>query len=179
MTDDALVADRQSPVVHRTAWSLQLVLIVVTVVLVLQNTKQALLPARQSPVLWYAELTVIAGVLVLRSGWGRDNRWAVEQRRLGTLANNFYEPRREALLHGGAVAGGVLGGLWWGAATWAVVLFGMRRGVVAHGLLDFEVATVIGALTGGVAGAVVGLAIGHIWEQRHRRKRYARQASHA
>ena len=27
----------------------------------------------------------------------------------------------------------------------------------------------MGALTGGVIGAVLGLAIGHIWETRHRR----------
>jgi hypothetical protein len=163
----------------RTAWFLQAALISVTLVLILQNTKQALLPAQQTRVLWAAELAVLAGVVVLRSGWGRDNRWAEEQRRLGTLANNFYAPRRAALLNGGAVAGGVLGGLWWAAATWAAVLFGMRRGVVARGLMDFEVAALVGTLTGGVMGAVLGLAIGHLWEQRHRRKRVARQMSHA
>lgn len=162
-----------------TDWSLQLVLLAMTVVVVLQNTKQALLPARQTPVLWGAELAVILGVVVLRSGWGRDNRWVAEQRRLGTLANDFYEPRREALLNGGAVTGGVLGGFLWGAATWAAVLFGMRGGVVARGLFDVEVAALIGALTGGIVGAVVGLAIGHVWEQRHRRNRYERQARHA
>ena len=92
----------------------------VTIVLVLQKTKQALLPAKQTPVLWAAELATIAGVLILRSGWGRDNRWAEEQARLGTLANNFYEPRREALVNGGAIAVGVFGALWWATATWSM-----------------------------------------------------------
>jgi hypothetical protein len=163
----------------RTKWSLMLVMITVTSILVLQKTKQALLPATQTRVLWGAELAVLAGVLLLRSGWGRDSGWAEEQRRLGTLANNFYEPRRESLINGCAVAGGVLGGLWWGAATWGAVLFGMRRGVQGRGLLDFEVAAVVGAMTGGVVGASVGLAIGHWWERRHRRRRLERLSAHA
>ena len=163
----------------RTAWWLQLALAFATIVLILQNTKQALLPARQTPMLWGAEIAVLAGVLVLRSGWGRDNKWAQEQRRLGTLANNFYEPRREALLNGGAVLGGSLGGFLWGLATWATVLFGLRRGVVGRGLFDFEVAAVMGAITGGVIGAVAGLAIGHAWEAGHRRKRATRPAADA
>ena len=162
----------------RTVWSYQVVLIAVTVVLVLQNTKHAVLPPQQTPLVWAAELAVMAG-LDLRSGWGRDNDWGEEQRRLGTLANNYYEPRREALVNGGAVAGGVLGGLWWGIATWAVVLFGMRRGVAGHGLFDFEVAAVMGALTGGVIGAVGGLFVGHVWQTRHRRNRYTKQTNHA
>jgi len=163
----------------RTAWWLQLALVIATIVLILQNTKQALLPARQTTIVWCAEIAVLAGVLVLRSGWGRDNRWAEEQRRLGTLANNFYEPRREALLNGGAVFGGTFGGFLWGLATWATVLSGMRRAVVGRGLFDFEAATVMGAITGGVVGAVAGLAIGHVWEANHRRKRAARSTTHA
>jgi len=137
------------------------------------------LPAGETAVVWGAELAVLAGVLVLRSGWARDRHWAAEQGRLGTLANNYYEPRRNALMNGGAIVGGVLGGLWWGVATWSTVLFGMRRGVAAHGLFDFEVATVTGALTGGVVGAVGGLVCGHVWQKRHRRKRYAKHGSHA
>src|SRR5438128_2744657 len=116
----------------RTAWFQQLALISITAILVLQNTKQALLPAKQTLVLWLAELAAITGVVILRSGWLRDARRQDEQRRLGTLANNFYEPRREALLSGFAVGGGVLGALWWAAATWGVVLTGMRRGVVTR-----------------------------------------------
>jgi uncharacterized membrane protein YccC len=162
----------------RTAWFQQLALISITVVLVLQNTKQALLPAKQTPVLWGAELAAIAGVLILRSGWLRDARWRDEQHRLGTLANNFYEPRREALVSGFAVAGGVFGALWWAAATWGVVLTGMRRGVVTRGLLDFEIAALAGAITGSIVGAVIGLVAGQVWETRHRRNRIARQVSH-
>ena len=55
----------------------------------------------------------------------------------------------------------------------------MRRGVPGRGLLDFEVATLIGAITGGVIGAVIGLVVGHYWETRHRRRRLERQTSHA
>jgi hypothetical protein len=156
---------------QRTDWWLIGALLVVTTVLILQNTKHALLPATQTSVLWGAEAAVIGGVLVLRSGWMRDNQWREEQRRLGTLANNFYEPRREGLVWGFAIGGGVLGALWWGLATWGVVLFGMRRGVQGRGLLDFEVATLCGALTGSILGAVAGLAVGDLWERRHRANR--------
>jgi len=162
----------------RTAWFQQLALISITAVLVLQNTKQALLPAKQTPVLWAAELAAIAGVVILRSGWLRDTRWQDKQLRLGTLANNFYEPRREALLNGFAVGGGVLGALWWAAATWGVVLTGMRRGVVTRGLLDFEIAALAGAITGSIVGALIGLVVGQVWETRHRQHRIARQVSH-
>lgn len=160
-------------------YALYVPVVVITIVLALQTTKHALLPPTQTSVLWAAELVTICGVLILRSGWLRDTRWRDAQQQLGTLANNFYEPRREALTNGGAVAGGVLGGLWWATATWSVVLNGVRRGVATRGLLDFEVAAVVGALAGGVTGAVLGLAIGQWWEARHRRNRIARRASHA
>jgi uncharacterized membrane protein YccC len=161
----------------RTAWFQQLALIAITAIVVLQHTKQALLPAKQTPVLWSAEVAAICGVLVLRSGWLRDGRWRDEQLRLGTLANNFYEPRRESLISGFAVAGGVFGALWWAAATWGVVLTGMRRGVATRGLLDFEVAALAGAITGSIVGAAIGLIAGQLWETRHRRNRVMRQAS--
>ena len=133
----------------------------------------------QTPMLWIAELATITGVLILRSGWARDNRWRQAQGELGTLANDFYEPRRDALTNGFGIAGGVFGGLAWGAATWSVVLGGMRRNVIGRGLLDFEVSVIAGAITGCVAGAVIGLAIGHWWETRHRRRRAEANASHA
>ena len=158
----------------RTNWFLYLVVAAITVVLVLQKTKQAMLPRSQTAVLWAAELATIAGVLVLRSGVLRDNRWIEEQGRLGTLANNFYEPRREALVNGGAIAVGVFGALWWAAATWSVLFTGMRRGVPTRGLVDFVTAALMGALSGGVIGAVLGLLVGHIWEARHRRRRAKR-----
>src|SRR6516162_3260874 len=148
----------------RIDWKPYAALIVLTVIVVLQKTKQAMLPAKQTPVLWAAEIVVIAGVLFLRSGWGRDTRWANAQAELGTIANNFYAPRREMFSNSFAVAGGVLGSLWWAAATWAVVFTGMRRNVIGRGLADFEVAAVAGAVAGGVIGAVLGLVVGHIWE---------------
>ena len=155
-------------------WLLYLALGIVTVVLALQHTKQAMLPANQTTVLWGAELVMLGCVLILRSGWGRDSRWMEDQARLGTLANNFYQPRRQVLIEGFAVGGGVLGGLWWAAATWSVVLFGLRRKVVTRGLVDFEISALVGALVGATIGAVIGLAVGHFWEKRHRRRRMER-----
>ncbi|HEY9229126.1 MAG TPA: hypothetical protein VIP11_20920 [Gemmatimonadaceae bacterium] len=158
-------------------WRAYFGLAAITVILVLQNTKQAMLPRTQTPVLWVAVAAVLVSVLVLRSGWGRDNQWAHAQGELGTLANNFYEPRRDALINGFGIGGGVLGALWWGTATWGVILGGMRREVMTRGLVDFEVAALVGAITGGVLGAVAGLAIGHWWETRHRRRRVRRMSN--
>jgi hypothetical protein len=138
-----------------------------------------MLPKTQTPALWAAEAAMLLSAAILRSGWGRDSGWKEEQERLGTLANDFYPPRRSALINGVAIGAGVLLALWWGAATWSAVLGGMRRGVVGRGLLDFEVGTMVGALTGGVVGAAIGLAVGHAWEIRHRRTRRARQHAHA
>jgi hypothetical protein len=138
-----------------------------------------MLPGSQNPALWLAELATIAGVLVLRSGWARDNRWREAQGQLGTLANNFYEPRRDALINGFGIAGGIFGGLAWGTATMSVVLGGVRRNVVGRGLLDFQTSILAGAITGCVLGAVLGLAIGHWWETRHRRRRAAAGTAHA
>jgi hypothetical protein len=163
----------------RTDWALLAVLGAVTGVLILQNTKKAMLPAKQTPLLWAAEGVAIVCLLVLRSGWARDTDWTTDQERLGTLANNYYEPRREALVNGGAIAFGVFGALWWALATWGVVFYGMRRGVPGRGLADFATAAVMGACTGGLLGAVVGLLAGHAWEKRHRRHRLERRLSNA
>ena len=160
-------------------WPLYIALFAITAVVVLQRTKHPLLPANQNKVLFLAEGAAICGALVLRSGWLRDNHWRRDQLRIGTIANNYYEPRREALVNGFAVGTGVLLALWWGLATWSVVLNGLRRGVVTRGLLDFEVATILGALTGAIVGAVIGLLAGHVWESRHRRNRVLRNTAHA
>jgi hypothetical protein len=138
-----------------------------------------MLPRTQTRLLWAAAVAVAGGVLVLRSGWWRDAGWHEEQARSGALVNDFYEPRREALINGFTVGVGVLLCLWWAIATWSVMLGGMRRGSMARGLGDFEVAGLVGALTGGVIGAVIGLAVGHYWEKRHRRERTKRSAVHA
>jgi len=162
----------------RFDWKLYLPLAVLTTIVLLQKTKQAMLPAKQTPVLWAAEIAVVVSVLILQSGWGRDGAWARAQAQLGTLANNYYAPRREMISNSFAVGAGVFASLWWAAATWSVVLGGMR-GNVERGLMDFEVAAVAGAIAGGMVGAVRGLVAGHIWETRHRRRRLANRASHA
>jgi hypothetical protein len=158
----------------RPDWLLAAAVGTLTTILLLQKTKQALLPASQTKVLWSAEILTVVAAIVLRSGWARDNRWADEQARLGTLANNFYEPRREELINGFAIGVGVLISLWWALVTWSVVFQGMRRGSPGRGLLDFIVAAAAGAITGGMVGATIGLAIGHVWETRHRRRRLER-----
>ncbi|HVX41330.1 MAG TPA: hypothetical protein VHB25_17330 [Gemmatimonadaceae bacterium] len=136
-----------------------------------------MLPRTQTNTLWGAEIATLAATLVLRAGWWRDAGWRAEQERLGTIANNYYPPRRDALINGFAVACGVLAALWWGLATWGVVLTGMRRGVVTRGLADFEVATVCGAITGATVGAAIGLGVGQWWESAHRRRRRARSTA--
>jgi hypothetical protein len=154
-------------------------LIALTIVLIVQNTKHAMLPRAQASVLWGAELASLAAVLVLRSGLMRDDRWREEQERLGTIVNDFYEPRRAYLVQGFAIGGGVFGGLWWGIATWSVVFAGMRRATPTRGLDSFEVATLCGMLTGALLGAVLGLCVGYVWEQSHRRGRRQRSKAHA
>lgn len=155
------------------------VVAIVGIVLSLQYTKQAMLPRTQTNLLWAAAIATAVGVLILRSGWGRDSGWREEQARLGTLVNNFYEPRREALSNGFAIGCGVLLSLWWALATWSAVIGGFRHNSTSRGLADFEVGAVVGALTGGIVGAVIGLALGHVWETRHRRSRLERKSAHA
>lgn len=163
----------------RTGWLVLGALAVLTAVLSLQDTKHAMLPRTQTPLLWGAVIASILAALVLRSGWMRDNQWAEQQRALGTLANNFYEPRRAWLTQGFAIGFGVFGGLWWATATWAVVFTGMRRATETRGLDSFEVAALCGALTGALIGGAIGLAVGHRWEQLHRRARHEKLKAHA
>ena len=163
----------------RADWVIIVALVLLTTILLLQKTRYAMLPASQNKFLWCAEIVSIVAAVILRSGWGRDNRWAQEQARLGTLANNYYEPRREQLTAGFAIGVGVLLSLWWAMATWGIVFSGMRRGSPGRGLFDFIVAALAGAIAGGMIGAVIGLAAGHVWESRHRRRRAERQTSHA
>ena len=177
MTTDARGA--KSDTASRANWVIIVAVLTLTVILLLQKTKQAMLPAYQTKVLWYAELATIAAAVILRSGWARDNEWAREQARLGTLANNFYEPRRDQLTSGFAIGIGVFISLWWAIATWSALLGGVRRGSAGRGLFDFMTAALAGAITGGMVGAVIGLVVGHIWETRHRRRRREHQTSHA
>jgi hypothetical protein len=154
-------------------WLLLAVLVVLTAVTALQGTRHALLPLRNTTALWISVASAVIAVLLLRSGMGTGGNWVAEQAKLGTIANTFYPPRREAMMEGGAVLGGVIGALWWGASSWVLLMQGMRYHFANRGLFDFEVSAVVGALSGAVDGAVVGLFGGWLWEQWHRRRRQA------
>jgi hypothetical protein len=151
-------------------WFLLGILIFITAIVILQETRYALIDRRMTNPLWLFVTAAVLGVLILRSGRGRGGN-SRSQLALGTLSNSFYEPRRRALLDGGAVLGGVSGGLWWGASTWAMLWRGMLRGSTNRGLLSFQTSVVIGILTGGVIGAVLGLYAGDLWERSHRKRR--------
>ena len=157
-------------------WRFYLPLIALTAIVVLQNTKQAMLPAKQTPVLWAAEIVVLVGVLFLRSGWGGTRAGARRRRRSARSPTTSTSRVARCSATAFAVAGGVFGSLWWALATWGVVFGGMQRNVAARGLGDFEIAALAGAIAGGVIGAVLGLVAGHMWETRHRRRRLARRA---
>ena len=133
-------------------WFLLGILVVLTAIVVLQDTRYALIDTRRTGTLLGWVAAAVASVLVLRSGRGRGANWRRGQLELGTVSNSFYGPRRQSLTDGGAVLGGVAGGLWWGASTWAVLWHGMLRGTANRGLLDFEAAVVVGILAGGVIG---------------------------
>src|SRR5439155_23110360 len=111
------------------------ILFVLTVVGALQDTRYALIEKRKTVELWSWIAASIASVVILRSGRWRGAGWSHGQLSLGTLSNSFYEPRRRWLIDGGAVLGGVAGGLWWGASTWAVLWRGMLRGTANRGVL--------------------------------------------
>ncbi len=147
------------------------ILIALTAVIVLQDTRYALIVKPKTNELWASVVVAIVSVLILRSGVARDAGWRRDQLALGTLSNSYYEPRRRWLIDGGAVLGGVALGLWWGASTWSVLWRGMLRGTTNRGLASFEAAVVVGVLTGGVLGAVLGLLTGNVWERLHRRRR--------
>lgn len=163
----------------RTGWLVLGALVVLTIVVVLQDTKHAFLPRSQSTLLWGAEIVSILAALVLRSGVMRDNAWREQQRQLGTIANNFYEPRRAWLTQGFAIGFGIFAALWWALATWSLVFTGMRRATETRGLDSFEVAALCGAITGALVGGMAGLIVGHLWETSHRRARQQRIDAHA
>ncbi len=152
-------------------WMLLGILAFLVLVLKLQDTKHAVIVAKHTAALWVSVLSALAGVLVLRSGWGVSGARSEKQLEFGTLENSYYQPRRQALVNGGAVLGGVAGGLWWGVQSWLLLFAGMRRHQATRGLWDFEMSVVVGALAGGVVGATLGLIVGHVWEQWHRRRR--------
>lgn len=140
-------------------------------VLVAQQTRWALLPPNRTTGLWVSVLLALAGVIVLRAGWMHERRTALRQRELFTRSNSFYEPRRRVLTEGGAVIGGIAGGLAWGVSTWVVLAAAMWRGASTRGLVELETAVVVGVIVGAIDGAVLGRAVGWLWERRHRRRR--------
>jgi hypothetical protein len=146
-------------------------LVFLVVVLKLQDTKHAVIVAKHTAALWVSVIAALAGVLVLRSGWGVSEERTEKQLEFGTVQNSFYQPRREALVQGATVLGGVSGALWWGVQSWILLFTGMRRHQAVRGLWDFEMSVLVGAVAGAVVGATLGVVAGHLWEQSHRKKR--------
>jgi hypothetical protein len=146
-------------------------LVFLVVVLKLQDTKHAVIVAKHTTALWVSVLAALVGVIVLRSGWGVSEERTERQLEFGTVQNSFYQPRREALVQGATVLGGVSGALWWGVQSWILLSTGMRRHQAVRGLWDFEMSVLVGAVAGAVVGATLGVVAGHLWEQSHRKKR--------
>jgi hypothetical protein len=153
---------------------LLIVLALLTAAVVAQETRWAPIPKSNTSLLWMSVTAAIAAYFVLRSGWGRAPKHTAEQHALGTISNSYYEPRREALLSGFTIAGGIAGALWWGATSWLILVRGIQKTTAAHGLIDLQISVTVGALAGGMVGAAAGLAIGEWWERRHRHRRAIR-----
>jgi hypothetical protein len=146
-------------------------LVLLTAIVAAQDTRYAVIVKQKTGELWASVIAAIGAVIILRSGIARDGGRLRSQLALGTVSNSYYEPRRRWLTDGGAVIGGVVGALWWGASTWGVLWRAMLRGTTNRGLLSFEMGVLVGVLTGGLVGAVLGLIVGDVWERLHRRRR--------
>lgn len=153
---------------------LLIVLLLLTGIVLSQETRWATIPASHTVMLWKSVGLALASWFLLRSGWGRAASHAAEQRALGTVANTFYEPRRDGIISAFTLAGGMAGAMWWGATAWLTLVRGLERKAPARGLVNLEVSVVVGILAGGMAGAAIGLAVGEFWERNHRRRRLAR-----
>lgn len=153
---------------------LLIVLVLLAAVIAAQETKWAPVPRDNTTALWVSMALAIIAYLALRSGWGRPETHRAEQQALGTTSNSYYEPRRAWISNTFAIVGGITGAMWWGATSWLILVRGMERALVAHGLMDLEVSVVVGVLSGGIVGAAVGLLIGELWERRHRLNRAKR-----
>ena len=156
-------------------WAMFGGLVFLVVVLKLAGTKHSIIVAKNTTALWVSVLTALVGVIILRSGWGVSAERTDKQLEFGTVENSFYQPRREAFVQGATIFGGVTGALWWGVQSWILLFTGMRRHQAVRGLWDFEMSILVGAVAGAVVGATVGLIAGHVWEQRHRKKRRTQQ----
>ncbi|HET9425037.1 MAG TPA: hypothetical protein VFO55_06660 [Gemmatimonadaceae bacterium] len=153
------------------------VLLLLAVIVVSQETRWATIPSSHTAMLWKSVTLAFVAWFILRSGWGRPATHQAEQRALGTVANTFYEPRREGISSAFTLIGGMAGAMWWGATAWLTLVRGIERKAPARGLVDLEVSVVVGILAGAMAGAAVGLIVGEGWERLHRRRRVARSAT--
>lgn len=147
------------------------VLALLTAVVVAQETRWAPIPLSNTVLLWCSVSLALGAYFVLRPGWGRAAAHTAEQRALGTISNSYYEPRRDSILSGFTIAGGLAGAMWWGATSWLILVRGIQRASAARGLINLQIAVMVGILAGGIVGAAFGLAIGECWERRHRAKR--------
>ena len=150
------------------------VLILLTIIVVSQETRWATIPPSHTALLWKSVGVALVSWFILRSGWGRPQTHAAEQRALGTVSNTFYAPRREGISSAFTLIGGMAGAMWWGATAWLVLVRGIERKAPARGLVNLEMSVVVGILAGGLAGAALGLAVGEAWERAHRHRRVAR-----
>lgn len=147
---------------------------VLTVIVASQETRWATIPASHTVMLWKSVGLSLLAWFLLRSGWGRPETHMAEQRALGTVANTFYEPRREGISSVFTVIGGMTGAMWWGATAWLTLVRGIERKAAGRGLANLEVSVLVGIIAGGLVGAAAGLIIGEIWERHHRSRRKAR-----
>jgi hypothetical protein len=153
---------------------LLIVLVLLAGIVVSQETRWATIPTSHTAMLWKSVgLTLIAWFL-LRSGWGRPETHAAEQRAMGIVTNSYYEPRRDGISSAFTLAGGMAGAMWWGATAWLTLVRGIERKAPARGLVNLEMSVVVGVLAGGMVGAAIGLIVGETWERRHRHRRLAR-----
>jgi hypothetical protein len=155
---------------------LLIVLVLLTGIVLSQETKWATIPASHTALLWKSVGLTLVSWFVLRSGWGRPETHAAEQRAMGTVANTYYLPRREAISSAFTLLGGMAGAMWWGSTAWLTLVRGIERKAPARGLINLEMSVVVGVLAGGMIGATLGLVIGELWERSHRRRRVARSA---
>lgn len=153
---------------------LLIVLGLITLIVVSQETRWATIPTSHTVMLWKSVGLALAAWVLLRSGWGRPESHLAEQRALGTVANTFYAPRREGISSAFTLVGGMAGAMWWGATAWLTLVRAIERKAPARGLINLEVSVVVGILAGGMVGAAIGLTVGEMWERSHRRRRVAR-----
>ena len=150
------------------------ILLLLAVIVVSQETKWATIPASHTALLWKSVAVSFIAWFILRSGWWRPETHLDEQRRIGTVANTFYTPRREGISMAFTIVGGMAGAMWWGATAWLTLVRGIERKAAARGLINLEVSVLVGVIAGGMVGAVMGLVAGELWERYHRRRRLQR-----